>query len=150
MYCPFCQNNDTKVIDSRLNDGGLQVKRRRHCQACESRFTTFEVAEISMPMVIKNDGRKKTFDEQKFRQGIQKALEKRPVTVDDFEQCLTNIKLKLRKDNEKEVSSKDIGEAIMQELKKLDHVAYVRFASVYKSFQDINEFKQTIKALSEE
>lgn len=148
MYCPFCNHIDTKVVDSRVNDGGTQVKRRRHCLMCESRFTTFEVAELNMPMVVKGDGRRKPFDEQKIRQGILKAIEKRLVSQESFEQCIADIKLEIRKEYEKEVPSEIIGEKVMKHLKELDHVAYVRFASVYRCFQDVSEFSQTVKDLN--
>lgn len=148
MHCPFCGASDTKVVDSRLVAEGQQVRRRRECVACHERFTTFEAAELLMPRIIKNDGTRQPFDEEKLRAGIQRSLEKRPVGIEDFESCVTRIKLRLRATGERELPSRMVGEVAMEELRKLDQVAYVRFASVYRSFQDINEFKEEIDRLS--
>ncbi|WP_151705100.1 transcriptional regulator NrdR [Nitrincola alkalilacustris] len=148
MHCPFCGANETKVVDSRLVAEGQQIRRRRECISCHERFTTFEAAELLMPKVVKTDGTRQPFDEDKLRAGIQRALEKRPVSVEEFEACLTRIKHRLRASGERELPSRDVGEAVMQELRKLDQVAYVRFASVYRSFQDINEFRKEIDRLS--
>lgn len=148
MHCPFCGAVDTKVIDSRLVAEGDQVRRRRECLACQERFTTFETAELVMPRLIKQDGRRQPFDEDKLRAGMQRALEKRPVSVEEFEACLTRIKHRLRATGERELPSREVGEAVMEALHQLDQVAYVRFASVYRSFQDINEFRQEIDRLS--
>ncbi len=149
MHCPFCSETDTKVIDSRLVAGGGQVRRRRECQACHERFTTFELAELLMPKVIKQDGTREPFNEEKLRNGLQRALEKRPVSVEDVEAALNNVKLSLQSLGEREVKSLVIGEKVMAELRNLDQVAYVRFASVYRSFQDISEFQQEINRLQE-
>lgn len=149
MHCPFCSASDTKVIDSRLVAEGQQVRRRRECVSCHERFTTFEEAELLMPRLIKNDGTRQPFDEIKLRGGIQRALEKRPVGVEDFEACITRIKQRLRAPGEREIPSVMVGEATMAELRRLDQVAYVRFASVYRSFQDINEFRLEIERLNE-
>lgn len=149
MHCPFCTATDTKVVDSRLVAEGQQVRRRRECNSCHERFTTFEVAELLMPRLIKADGSRQPFDEEKLRAGIQRALEKRPVSVEDVEACISSIKHELRATGEREIPSRQLGETVMNELRKLDQVAYVRFASVYRSFQDINEFREEIERLSE-
>ncbi len=148
MHCPFCGANDTKVVDSRLVAEGQQVRRRRECINCHERFTSYEVAELLMPRLIKADGMRQPFDEEKLRAGVQRALEKRPVGVEAIEAAINRIKLRLRATGEREVSSRLVGETVMAELRKLDQVAYVRFASVYRSFQDINEFKEEIDRLS--
>lgn len=147
MHCPFCAAVDTKVIDSRLVGDGSQVCRRRQCLECHERFTTFEMAELVMPRVIKSDDIREPFDEEKLRRGMQKALEKRPVSSDDVEMAISYIKSQLRATGEREVPSKMIGNLVMDELKKLDKVAYIRFASVYRSFEDIREFGEEIAKL---
>ncbi|MBY4675551.1 transcriptional regulator NrdR [Marinobacterium arenosum] len=148
MHCPFCGANETKVVDSRLVAEGQQIRRRRECVACHERFTTYEIAELLMPKVIKSDGSRQPFDDEKLRGGIQRALEKRPVSVEDVEACLNRIKHRLRATGERELPSRQVGEVTMAELRKLDEVAYVRFASVYRSFQDINEFREEIERMS--
>ena len=150
MHCPFCKTNDTKVIDSRLVSEGDQVRRRRECVSCKERFTTFETAELLMPRVVKQDGTRQPFDEDKLNRGFSRALEKRPVSIEAIEKSINNIKYRLRSTGEREVTSLMVGEAVMQELRSLDDVAYVRFASVYRSFQDINEFKEEVERLSRE
>ena len=150
MHCPFCSASDTKVIDSRLIAEGQQVRRRRECVSCHERFTTFEEAELLMPRVVKNDGTRQPFDEAKLRGGITRALEKRPVSVEDIEACINRVKQRLRATGEREIPSVIVGEATMAELRKLDQVAYVRFASVYRDFQDIHEFRLEIERLSED
>ncbi|WP_415886730.1 transcriptional regulator NrdR [Neptuniibacter sp. SY11_33] len=150
MHCPFCHANETKVVDSRLVAEGQQVRRRRECINCNERFTTYEAAELLMPRLIKADGSRQPFDDEKLRAGIHRALEKRPVSIEEFEACINRIKHRLRATGERELPSRQIGEEVMAELRKLDEVAYVRFASVYRSFQDINEFKAEIERLSEE
>ncbi|NIU63650.1 MAG: transcriptional regulator NrdR [Pseudomonas stutzeri] len=150
MHCPFCGADDTKVIDSRLVAEGDQVRRRRECLACGERFTTFETAELVMPRVIKSDGSRQPFDEQKLRAGMQRALEKRPVSVERLEAAIAHIKHQLRATGEREIKSRVLGELVMAELQKLDQVAYIRFASVYRRFQDINEFREEIERLSRE
>lgn len=147
MHCPFCAADDTKVIDSRLVAEGDQVRRRRECLSCKERFTTYEVAELVMPRVIKQNGNRESFDESKLRAGLQRALEKRPVSVEDIEAAINQIKHDLRATGEREVNSRDLGELVMDNLKQLDQVAYVRFASVYRSFQDIAEFRDAIELL---
>ncbi|GAA0696674.1 transcriptional regulator NrdR [Marinobacterium maritimum] len=148
MHCPFCGTHETKVVDSRLVAEGQQVRRRRECISCHERFTTYETAELLMPRVIKNDGSRQPFDEDKLRAGILRALEKRPVSIEEIEACITRIKQRLRATGERELPSREVGEAVMAELRKLDEVAYVRFASVYRSFQDIKEFREEIERLS--
>nr|WP_282551914.1 transcriptional regulator NrdR [Providencia rustigianii] len=149
MHCPFCSAVDTKVIDSRLVGEGSQVRRRRQCLVCHERFTTFEVAELVMPRVIKSDEVREPFDEEKLNRGMLKALEKRPVSSDAIEQAIISIKSHLRATGEREVPSKLIGNLVMDELKKLDKVAYIRFASVYRSFEDIREFGEEIAKLQD-
>jgi len=145
MHCPFCHAVDTKVIDSRLTLEGEQVKRRRLCTECDERFTTFEIAEFLMPHVIKKDGSRAPFDENKLRNGMLMALQKRPVSMDLVEQAVSRIVHQVRNFGEKEIDSSMIGECVMNELAQLDQVAYVRFASVYRQFQDIEEFKSEIE-----
>lgn len=147
MHCPFCAQHDTKVIDSRLVAEGDAVRRRRECQACGERFTTFETAELVMPRIIKRDGTREPFNEEKLKFGLAKALEKRPVSVDQIEAALTHIKHRLRETGERELPSLRLGEEVMAELRKLDPVAYVRFASVYRDFQDVSEFAEEIQKL---
>lgn len=147
MHCPFCHANDTKVIDSRLVSEGTQVRRRRECTSCNERFTTYELAELVMPRIVKSDGRRSPFDQEKLQAGMLRALEKRPVAVEKIDAAINHIIQKLRATGEREVFSKTLGEWVMDELRKLDHVAYVRFASVYRSFQDLNEFSEEIKRL---
>lgn len=147
MHCPFCAENDTKVIDSRLVADGHQVRRRRQCLACNERFTTFETAELVMPKVIKSNGNREPFNEDKMVGGIHRALEKRPVSEDAIELAISHIKSKLRATGEREVPSKMIGNLVMDQLKILDKVAYIRFASVYRSFEDIREFGEEIAKL---
>ena len=150
MHCPFCAANDTKVIDSRLVAEGDQVRRRRECVACGERFTTFETAELVMPRLIKQDGSRQPFDEEKLRAGMQRALEKRPVSVERLEEAIARIKQQLRATGEREVKSLVVGELVMSELHQLDEIAYIRFASVYRRFQDLNEFREEIERLSRE
>jgi transcriptional repressor NrdR len=150
MQCPFCNAPDTKVIDSRLVGEGREVRRRRECITCSERFTTYEVAELVMPRVVKSDGSRQPFDEEKLRLGLRKALEKRPVSVEKIEEAIQRIKYALRSRGEREINSNAIGEMVMAELKKLDQVAYVRFASVYRSFQDVDDFREEIKRLKDD
>ena len=150
MHCPFCNAIDTKVIDSRLVAEGTQVRRRRECITCEERFTTFETAELVMPRLIKQNGNREPFNEDKLRSGILKALEKRPVSLELVENSINHVKQELRSTGEREIPSKTVGEMVMNELKKLDEVAYVRFASVYRSFKDLNEFREEIDRIAQE
>ena len=148
MHCPFCSAEDTKVIDSRLVTDGEAVRRRRECLTCGERYTTFETAELVMPHLIKRDGRREPFDEEKLRYGLSKALEKRPVSVDEIETSLNHIKHRMRSTGVRELPSLQVGEEVMTELRALDPVAYVRFASVYRDFQDLSEFADEIQKLS--
>lgn len=149
MYCPFCSHEETKVIDSRLAADGRQIRRRRQCLDCNERFTTFETAELVMPRLIKSDNSRQPFDENKLRNSMIRALEKRPVAADEFEQAIGRLVHKLRTMGEREVPSRLVGDLVMDELRKLDEVAYVRFASVYRSFQDVTEFQDEIRRLQE-
>ncbi len=149
MRCPFCFTEETKVVDSRLVSDGYQVRRRRECGHCHERFTTFETAELIVPKIIKTDGTREPFNEDKLRSGIQHALEKRPVSADDVEQAINHIIFQLRATGEREVPSKLVGKLAMNELKKLDKVAYIRFASVYLSFDNINQFTKEIESLKD-
>ena len=148
MHCPFCGADDTKVIDSRLVAEGDSVRRRRECQTCGERYTTFELAELVMPRVVKSNGTREPFDEDKLRRGLQRALEKRPVSIEDIESALNHIKHRLRSTGEPELASRVVGETVMDELRKIDGVAYVRFASVYRDFQDVSEFQEEIRKLT--
>ena len=150
MYCPFCSANDTKVIDSRLVSDGHQVRRRRECLACHERYTTFESAELVMPRIIKRDGSREPFNEDKMRNGLLRALEKRPVGTEEMELSINKLKSQLRATGEREVSSEMLGTIIMKQLKSLDKVAYIRFASVYRSFEDIKEFGEEIARLGDD
>lgn len=147
MHCPFCGHEETKVTDSRLAGEGRQIRRRRECLACGERFTTFETAELVMPQIVKNDRSREPFDENKLRGGMLKALEKRPVARDDLEAAIERICHRLRNLGEREVPSRTVGELVMEELRQLDEVAYVRFASVYHRFQDVDAFREEIEQL---
>lgn len=150
MHCPFCNAHDTKVNDSRLVAEGGQVRRRRECLSCSERFTTYESAELMMPRLIKQDGSRVPFDDQKLRAGILRSLEKRPVSVERIEESINRVKHQLQATGEREVKSRDVGEMVMSELQRLDEVAYIRFASVYRRFQDLNEFREEIDRLEKE
>src|SRR5271154_6770870 len=147
MHCPFCAHTETKVIDSRVAGEGRQIRRRRECLACAERFTTFESAELLLPTVIKGDRSREAFDEKKLLNGMQKALEKRPVGREAIEAAAARICHKLRSLGEREIAARSIGEMVMEELRHLDEVGYVRFASVYRSFQDIEAFRTEIDQL---
>jgi len=147
MFCPFCNAPETKVVDSRLSNEGTSVRRRRECLTCNERFTTFETVELNMPHVVKSDGSRVAFDLEKLRKGLLKALEKRPVSMDKVDDAIQIVIKKARLSGEREIDSKQIGEWVMNELRAMDHVAYVRFASVYRSFQDLDEFKNEIEKL---
>jgi transcriptional repressor NrdR len=140
MKCPFCSHDDTRVVDSRLGKEGNNIRRRRECVECERRFTTYERVEETLPLVIKKDGRREAFDRQKIISGIQRACEKRPVSIATIEKLVDQMELSLQESGEKEIPASRIGEYIMEALQSLDEVAYVRFASVYRQFRDINEF----------
>lgn len=147
MHCPFCGADDTKVIDSRLVTEGNQVRRRRQCLTCAERYTTYESAELVMPRIKKTDGGREPFNEDKLRSGIDRALEKRPVSREDVENAINRIKHKLRTTGERELPSRAVGEAVMAELRNMDGVAYVRFASVYRDFQDVQDFSEAVRDL---
>jgi transcriptional repressor NrdR len=149
MHCPFCDNEETKVIDSRLAGEGRQVRRRRECVQCHERFTTFESAELLMPRLVKRDETREPFDENKLRAGIVRALEKRPVSSEKIEEIVAGIKHRLQTEGEQEVPARIVGEMVMDALQGVDEVAYVRFASVYRSFQDVTEFQDEIQRLQE-
>ena len=150
MHCPFCGAVDTRVIDSRLVSEGNHVRRRRECVTCEERFTTYESAELVMPRIIKQGGIREPLHEVKLLAGLTKALEKRPVGIEKVEEAINRIKTTLRATGEREILSRDVGEEVMKELRELDEVAFVRFASVYRSFKDLNEFRQEIDRLSQD
>ena len=150
MHCPFCSAVDTKVIDSRLVAEGNNVRRRRECITCAERFTTYEAAELVMPRIIKAGGISEPFNEDKMTAGLMKALEKRPVSIERVEEAVTKIKAALRATGEREIESRSVGELVMSQLRDLDEVAFVRFASVYRSFKDLDEFRQEIDRLSGE
>jgi len=147
MHCPFCGHEETKVNDSRLAGEGRQIRRRRECLKCGERFTTFETAELLMPMVVKGDSAREAFDEAKLRAGMEKALEKRPVAREQLDEAVSRIVHAVRSLGDREVSSRAIGELVMEELRHLDEVAYVRFASVYRQFQDVEAFHDEIERL---
>ena len=150
MRCPFCSHLDTKVIDSREVGEGDQIRRRRECLGCKGRFTTYESIELNLPRIIKSDSRRESFDEEKLRAGILRAVEKRPVEMERVETAISNIKNNLRATGKREVKSIRIGNWVMEELKELDKVAYVRFASVYRSFEDVRSFLEEIERLEHE
>lgn len=150
MRCPFCDADETKVIDSRLADEGYVVRRRRECLTCSERYTTFETAELVMPQVVKRDERREPYNEEKLRAGIESAMEKRPVGAEAIEAAVGRIKKKLRSTGDREVPSRMVGEWVMEELRNLDQVAYVRFASVYLSFEDVNAFREEIDRLEKQ
>ncbi|MGB3918204.1 transcriptional regulator NrdR [Thiothrix litoralis] len=147
MRCPFCGADDTRVVDSRLANEGDQVRRRRRCVVCDERFTTYEVAELTLPRVIKSNAAREPFNDDKLRGGIMRALEKRPVSIESIEAALSHIRKTILISGEREVPSSMIGELVMHELRRLDEVAYIRFASVYRRFDDIEEFRSMIEHL---
>ncbi len=147
MYCPFCQHEDTRVIDSRVSEDGATIRRRRECEQCNERFNTFETAELKLPALIKSDGRREAFDERKLRTGFERALQKRPVTVEQVDAAVRGVIHSLRMTGERELPSRRLGVFVMDELKKLDQVAYVRFASVYRRFEDVADFREEIERL---
>jgi transcriptional repressor NrdR len=147
MKCPFCGNSDSKVVDSRPDKGGSGIRRRRECEECSKRFTTHERIEEMLPLVLKKDGRREPFDRMKIISGIKKACEKRPISVEEVERMVDRLETRLQESSEKEISTTLIGEWVMHELHDLDEVAYVRFASVYRSFRDINEFMEELQEL---
>ncbi|WP_444928547.1 transcriptional regulator NrdR [Microbulbifer sp. SSSA002] len=148
MHCPFCSAEETKVVDSRLVAEGDQVRRRRECLECHERFTTFETAELLLPRVIKQNGQREPFNEDKLRAGIQRAVEKRPVSIERVESAVSQIKHALQATGERELPARAIGELVMEQLRELDQIAYVRFASVYRRFEDVSEFREEIERLT--
>ena len=150
MRCPFCSDLNTRVIDSRLAADGDQVRRRRKCAACGERFTSYEAAELTMPPVVKSDSAREAFNETKLRGGMLRALEKRPVATEEVESAIIRIKKNILSRGEREISSSLLGDIVMDELRTLDDVAYIRFASVYLSFNDLNEFREVIDRLEKE
>jgi transcriptional repressor NrdR len=150
VKCPFCDDLEDKVVDSRLAREGQVIRRRRECLACKRRYTTYERIEEAQPVVVKKDGRREPFDRQKILAGLKKACEKRPIRTDDIEAVADRIEKRIQEKGEAEVSTKTIGEEIMRELRELDQVAYVRFASVYRDFKDIDQFMDELKALARE
>jgi transcriptional repressor NrdR len=150
MFCPFCTKEETKVVDSRLVTNGSQIKRRRECIDCGERFSTYEAAELVMPRIIKSNERREPFDEEKLRAGLLTALEKRPVSADQIEDALHKVKDYIRKIGEREIEAQVIGKQVMNQLKELDQVAYVRFATVYQNFQDIKDFADEVSELSKD
>jgi transcriptional repressor NrdR len=145
MKCPFCSSPDTQVIDSRVSEPGDSIRRRRRCLACQKRFTTYETVELRLPQIVKSDGSRADFDEQKLRVGFQRALHKRPVPTEYVDAAINRIVQHVLSLGEREIPSREVGERVMDELRKLDKVAYIRFASVYRSFQDIADFRDAIK-----
>jgi transcriptional repressor NrdR len=145
MKCPFCKHDDTQVVDSRVSEEGDSIRRRRRCPACDKRFTTYETAELRLPQIVKSNGYREEFKEDKLRTGFKRALHKRPVSAELLEEAVERVKHKLLSLGEREIDSRRIGEMVMKELYKLDKVAYIRFASVYRSFQDVDDFRDAIK-----
>lgn len=147
MHCPFCQHQDTRVIDSRVSEDGATIRRRRECEACGERFNTFETAELKLPAIVKSDGRRESFDERKLRVSFERALQKRPVSGEQVDGAVRAVIHALRMTGERELPSRRLGEFVMAELRKLDQVAYVRFASVYRKFEDVADFREEIERL---
>ena len=147
MFCPFCQHGDTRVIDSRVSEDGATIRRRRGCEACGERFSTLETIEIKLPAIIKSDGRRENFDARKLRAGFDRALQKRPVSEEAIEAAVRAVVHAVRMAGERELPSRRVGEFVMAELRKLDHVGYVRFASVYRSVEDVADFREEIDKL---
>ena len=147
MHCPFCRHTDTRVIDSRVSEEGATIRRRRGWEGCGERFSTLETIELKFPVVVKSDGVREPFNPQKMRVGFDRALQKRPVSEEQIEAAVRAVMRHVRKSGEREVASRQIGEYVMAELRALDHVGYVRFASVYRRFQDVSEFRDVIERL---
>lgn len=147
MKCPFCGSADTQVIDSRVNEEGDSIRRRRRCQGCSKRFTTYETVELRMPQLVKSNGSREEFERDKLRTGFARALHKRPVSAELVDEAIEHVVQKVLSLGEREIPSRQVGELVMNELRKLDKVAYIRFASVYRSFQDVDDFRDAIKDL---
>jgi transcriptional repressor NrdR len=150
MKCPFCQHDDTQVLDTRISEEGDSIRRRRRCTKCEKRFTTYERIELAMPTIVKKNGSRTEFDPAKLRSSLMLALRKRPVPAEAVDAAIHRIEEKLRSSGEREINSGQIGELVMRELKRLDKIAYIRFASVYKSFEDVTEFQDAIAEVGQE
>ena len=150
MKCPFCQHEETQVLDTRISEEGDSIRRRRRCAKCEKRFTTYERIELAMPVIVKKNGSRTEFDPAKLRGSLMLALRKRPVSADAVDAAIHRIEEKLRSSGEREINSGQIGELVMRELKRLDKIAYIRFASVYKSFEDVTEFQDAIAEVGQE
>lgn len=150
MKCPFCQHEDTQVLDTRISEEGDSIRRRRRCTKCEKRFTTYERIELAMPVIVKKNGSRTEFDSTKLRASLKLALRKRPVSAEAVDAAIHRIEEKLRSSGEREINSGQIGELVMRELKRLDKIAYIRFASVYKSFEDVTEFQDAIAEVGQE
>ena len=147
MKCPFCKGEKTQVVDTRESEDGDSIRRRRRCLTCDKRFTTYEMVELRMPQVVKQNGMRSEFDEEKLRTSFKRALHKRPVSAELVETAIDNVMQKLQAWGEREIGSRQVGEMVMKELLKLDKVAYIRFASVYKSFQDVGDFTEAVEAV---
>ena len=147
MRCPFCGTDDTQVVDSRVNDEGNSIRRRRRCSECDKRFTTYESVELTLPQVVKQNGKREDFSRNKLHQSLSRALHKRPVPVEYIDQAIERIIQKVLAYGEKEITARELGENVMHELKKMDKVAYIRFASVYRSFSDVEDFHDVIRDL---
>jgi transcriptional repressor NrdR len=147
VRCPFCGTDDTQVVDSRVNDEGNSIRRRRRCSKCDKRFTTYESVELTLPQVVKQNGKREDFSRNKLHQSLSRALHKRPVPVEYIEQAIERIIQKVLAYGEKEITARELGENVMHELKKMDKVAYIRFASVYRSFSDVEDFHDVIRDL---
>lgn len=150
MHCPYCQHENTRVIDSRVSEDGATIRRRRECEACGERFSTLETIELKLPAIIKSDGRREHFDARKLRHGFDRALHKRPVSEEQIEAAVRAVVHQLRMTTERELPSRRVGEFVMAELRKLDHVAFVRFASVYRAFEDVADFREELDRLERE
>lgn len=147
MKCPFCKGDKTQVVDTRESEDGDSIRRRRRCLTCDKRFTTYEMIELRMPQLVKQNGMRSEFDDEKLRTSFKRALHKRPVSAELVEAAIDNVTQKLHALGEREIGSRQVGEMVMQELLKLDKVAYIRFASVYKSFQDVGDFTEAVEAV---
>ena len=147
MHCPFCQHTDTRVIDSRVSEDGATIRRRRECEACGERFSTLETIELKLPAIIKSDGRRENFDARKLRLSMERALHKRPVSEEEIEAAVRGVVHDLRMTAERELPSRRVGEFVMQQLRRLDQVAFVRFASVYRAFEDVADFREELDRL---
>ncbi len=147
MHCPFCAHDDTRVIDTRVVEEGMAIRRRRECSECGERFNTYESADLKMPTLVKSNGRREAFEERKLRTSFERAVQKRPVSSEQIDACVHAIMHRLLKHTDREIASHQLGILVMDELRKIDHVAYVRFASVYRKFQDVEEFREEIARL---